>query len=282
LTAAIFRFTQLPQQRREDAGMTSFNILGALEIECHGMVPLPSAPKVRSLLALLLVRAGQLVPVDAIIDELWGEAPPRSAVTTTQTYICQLRKKLDETGANHGVTMLETAPPGYLLRLGDDDLDAVRFYRLSTMGTTLAERGDTEGAGRVFRDALALWRGPALTNVVLGPLLSAHVAHLDELRIQALASRIEADMAQGRHRELVAELRSLVCAYPLNEWFHGQLIEALRRSGRRSDALVAYHHVRGLLQRELGLDPSAYLQRLHHAVLTADAPVREMAAHVPA
>lgn len=252
--------------------MPSFNILGALEIHCHGVVRLPSAPKVRSLLALLLARAGQLVTVDAIIEELWGEAPPRSAVTTTQTYICQLRKKLDETGTNNGATMLETAPPGYLLRLAKDQIDAWHFYRLASQGMALVAHGDTKGAGRVFRDALALWRGPALTNVVLGPLLSAHVAHLEELRIQALESRIAADMAQGRHRELIPELRTLVATYPLHEWFHGQLIDALQRAGRRSDALLAYHHVRGLLDRELGLDPSAYLQRLHRAVLTADHP----------
>jgi SARP family transcriptional regulator, regulator of embCAB operon len=252
--------------------MLSFNILGAMEIVCCERVCVPTAPKVRNVLALLLVRANQLVDTDSIIRELWGEKPPRSAVTTTQTYICHLRKKFEQENdsGERGVS-LDTVPPGYVLRVPRGHLDADRFAELTARGRSLLEEGRVAEAARLLRDALALWRGPALANVSVGALLSGHVAHLEETRIRALEMRIQADLALGRDRELIPELRALVATYPFNEWFHAQLIDALRRAGRRGEALQAYQHVRNVLNEELGLEPSADLQRLHRAVLTGDA-----------
>ncbi len=246
--------------------MLSFKILGAIELAYNQGI-IPTAPKIRNVLALLLVRADRLVDVDSIMRELWGDDPPRSAVTTIQTYICHIRKKF-ELGV--GAATLVTAPPGYMLRLGDAELDARSFGDLTYRGTEFLERGQMSEASRTLRAALALWRGRALANVTAGPLLSGHVTHLEEMRIRALELRIRADIELGRARELIPELRSLVAAYPLNEWFHGQLIDALSRSGRRGEALQAYQSVRTMLRDELGIEPSSELQRLQREVLAGD------------
>jgi DNA-binding SARP family transcriptional activator len=245
----------------------SFNILGALEVVCNDRQSIPTAPKVRNVLALLLVRAGRVVDVDSFIHELWGEEPPRSAVTTIQTYICHIRKKL-ESGVGPNAAALVTMRPGYVLKLGDASLDARGFQSLTSDGKILLDQGHAVEAAHVLREALSLWKGRALANVTAGPLLAGYVAHLEEMRIRALELRIQADIELGRSRELIPELRSLVLAYPLNEWFHGQLIDALRRAGRRGEALQAYQSVRALLRDELGLEPSSDLQRLQHAVLS--------------
>lgn len=249
--------------------MVSFGILGPLEIVCDGKARVPSAPKVRCLLGLLLARSGQVVTVENIIDELWGMEPPRSAVTTTQTYVCHLRKRLEEAGVTRE-PMLETAAPGYRLSLAADMLDAERFERLAGRGRLLATQGELADAAQLLREALGLWRGPALANVACGPLLSAHVAHLDELRLRTLELRIGVDFALGRDRELIPELRSLTALYPLNEWFHGRLIDALRRAGRRADALHAYRKACQVLADELGLDPSPELRRRERMVLLGE------------
>jgi SARP family transcriptional regulator, regulator of embCAB operon len=251
----------------------SFNILGALEVVGNDCQDIRAAPKVRNVLALLLVRAGRVVDVDSFIQELWGDDPPRSAVTTVQTYICHIRKKLErDTGPNPAA--LVTMSPGYALKLGDAVLDARRFQDLTNQGQRLLENGQAAEAAIALREALALWRGRALANVSAGPLLAGYVAHLEDTRIRALELRIHADIELGRSRELIPELRSLVAAYPLNEWMHGRLIDALHRAGRRGEALAAYQSVRVLLRNELGLEPSPELQRLQRAVLDGHEPAR--------
>lgn len=256
--------------------MSRFNLLGTLEIIKDGRLSVPTAPKVRGVLALLLVRANHVVDIDSIIAELWGVNPPRSAVTTTQTYVYHLRRKFERELTSDGAEMLCTAPPGYVLRVPEENLDVVRFERLARQGRALLEEDRYEEAARRLREALALWRGAPLSNVPVGRLLEAHIAHLEETRIRALELRIQADNALGRHRELIPELRSLVAAYPLNEWFHGQLIGALHRAGRRGEALRAYQNVRAVLGEELGLEPSVELQRLQRDVLTGGGvPARE-------
>ncbi|SBT42866.1 DNA-binding transcriptional activator of the SARP family [Micromonospora auratinigra] len=245
-----------------------FNILGALEVKHEGNICTPTAPKVQWVLALLLCRANQIVSIGSLTEELWGTEPPRSAVTTTQTYIYQLRKKFEREGiAARPEERLETRPPGYLLRVGDAELDADRFERQVERGRELLAQGRADVAADLLRDALAMWRGPALANVPVGRLLEGHVAHLEESRVRALELRIEADIALGRHRELIPELRLLVAAYPLNEWMHGELIQALHRAGRRGEALQAYQNLRDILNEELGLDPSPELQRMQREVL---------------
>jgi SARP family transcriptional regulator, regulator of embCAB operon len=248
-----------------------FNILGPLEVRDGDIDMTPTPPKVRAVLGLLLLRANQVVAIDTLVEELWGDEPPRSAVTTAQTYIYHLRRAFGQTEVTPGQReWLVTAAPGYMMRVGHDQLDAQAFDRLTWEGRQRLERGEAEEAGQLLRRALQLWRGPALANVTAGSLLTAHAVHLEEERLRALQLRIMADAELGQYHALIGELRSLVAAHPLNEWFHGQLIVALSRCGRRSEALQAYQVLRTVLRDELGLDPQPELQRLHQDVLTYD------------
>jgi SARP family transcriptional regulator, regulator of embCAB operon len=255
--------------------MLEFRILGPLEVLDQGVLRTPTPPKVRCTLALLLLRANQVVPLDALIEELWGENPPNSAVTTAQTYIYQLRKAFGEQ-SGQDCEWLATRTPGYLMRVSPAQLDTSRFETLFDRGRQALHAGAPEEASRILREAMGLWSGPALANVSLGRLLEAHVVHLTELRSRALELRIQADAELGRHRELIGELRGLVAADPLNEWLYAQLIVALSRCGRRSEALQCYQELRLVLNEQLGLDPQPELQRLQRAVLTdavVDVPV---------
>jgi SARP family transcriptional regulator, regulator of embCAB operon len=253
--------------------MLQFQVLGPVEAFDGDRVCTPTPPKVSRVLALLVLRANQVVPMDALIEELWGEDPPLSAVGTAQTYIYQLRKILDP-HAEHSASgdWLVTKAPGYLMRVAPGQVDATEFEALSRQGRQLLEQGHPEPAAQVLRRALSLWRGPSLANVRRGPLLEAHSVHLEEQRLRALELRIQADAEMGRHWELVGEVRSLVATHPLNEWLHGQLIAALSYCGRRGEALQAYQDLRRTLSRQLGLEPRPELQRMHQEVLSNGRP----------
>jgi DNA-binding SARP family transcriptional activator len=247
-----------------------FKILGSLEALHGGRACTPTPPKLRWVLALMLVRANQVVALDTLIEELWDEAPPKSAVTTVQTYIYQLRKAfLNESGSDEA---LVTSPPGYILRVHPDQLDSVTFERLMEQGRSYLDAGSPELASRAFRRALEQWRGRALADVSCGRHLEAHVAHLEELKIQAIEMRIRADMQLVQYRQLIPELRALVVQYPLNEWLHARLIEALHLSDRRGEALGAYQRLRSILNNELGLEPNAEIQRLQLQLLKGERP----------
>ena len=249
--------------------MLQFQVLGPLEVFDGDRECTPTPPKVSRVLALLLLRANQVVSMDSLIEELWGEEPPLSAIGTAQTYIYQLRKFLDPRGEHSSRgEWLVTKAPGYLMRVSPNQLDASTFEALAWQGRAMLERGDPAQATQLLRRALDLWKGPALANVRLGSLLEAHAIHLEEQRMRVLELRIHADAELGRHREMIGEMRSLVASHPLNEWFHGQLIVALSRSGRRGEALQAYQDLRRTLSNQLGLDPQPELQRLHQEVLT--------------
>ncbi|MET8142448.1 AfsR/SARP family transcriptional regulator [Sphaerisporangium sp. NPDC005288] len=249
-----------------------FNLLGPLEVVSGGRMCTPTSSKQRQVLALLLMRANQVVSLDAIIEELWGDHPPHSAVTTAQTYIYQLRKSFSrELGEATSNRMLATSPPGYIFRIEFEATDYLTFETLVGQARALRNDGRTAGAALKTADALALWRGAPLSNVNYGRLLHGYAIHLEERRIAALQLRIEAEMELGHHHELIAELRALVTAHPFNEWFHAQLVVALNRCGRRSEALHAYQNARGLLSEELGLDPSPELQHAHEDVLRTGA-----------
>ena len=256
--------------------MLQFQVLGPLEVFDGDRILTPTPPKVSRVLALLLLRANQVVSIEALIEELWGEEPPASAVGTTQTYVYQLRKMFDR---HPGVgEWMVTKPPGYLMRLSPSQLDATAFEALSRQGRQLLEAGQPGPAAQILRRALDLWHGPSLANVRLGNLLEAHAIHLDEQRMRTLELRIHADAELGRHHELIGEMRVLVATYPLNEWFHAQLIAALSRSGRRAEALQAYQKLRHVLSAQLGLEPQPELQRLHQEVLSHGEPsVRALA-----
>lgn len=250
--------------------MLQFRILGVVQMVRDGEICAPTAPKVSSVLALLLARANHVVDIDSLIAELWGTRPPRSAVATAQTYIYHLRRKFDSEEPDSGEELLQTSAPGYLLRVSDEQVDAQMFERLARDGRAMLDQGRIPEGARLLREALGLWHGTPMANVPAGRLLEAHIVHLEETRLRTLELRIQADSALGRHRELIPELRSLVATYPLNEWLHAQLIDALHHAGRRGDALHAYQQCRAVLDEELGLPPSAELQRLQHEVLTGD------------
>jgi SARP family transcriptional regulator, regulator of embCAB operon len=251
-------------------GHLQFKVLGSLEILKNGRERTPSAPKVLQVMALLVLRANQTVDTDCLIQELWGECPPRSAMTTVQTYIYHLRRYFEREGlARNGEDLVVTRPPGYTLRVRLEQVDLQQFQQLSGQGREFLEKGRHVEAASRFREALALWSGRPLANVNLGPRLAAYVVDLQEQRMAALQLRIQAEMELGLHRNLIGELRSLVTQHPLDEWLHGQLIRVLGRSGRRSDALQVYHSLRTTLGEELGLEPSREIQNLHHEILAS-------------
>ncbi len=236
-----------------------FGILGPLELEDDGRsVALPAA-KHRALLAILLLHANELVSSDRLIEELWAGQPPPSARKTLQTYVSKLRQVL-------GGAALVTRPAGYELRVEPGRLDLHRFERLVAESREAAPR---EAAAKL-RDALALWRGPALADIAYEPFAQAEIARLEELRLSALEERIEADLALGRHRELAGELEALITEEPLRERLRGQLMLALYRSGRQAEALDAYRRARQTLVEELGIEPSPALQQLERRILAQD------------
>lgn len=246
-----------------------FNLIGPFEIVAEdGRTHLPSTPKVCQTLALLLTRPNEIVTSDALIQELWGESPPRSAITTLQTYVYHARRMFVGEGLIPPERpLLMTRSPGYLIQVDDDEVDIKIFERLVARAHTDLEAENSESAVESLDEALGLWRGPALSNIPAGDALTGHIVHLEELRIRALELRIEAENQLGRRRESIPELRKLVNDYPLNEWFHSQLISALGASGRRAEALQAYQNLRRILSDELGLEPSPELQRLQLEVL---------------
>jgi SARP family transcriptional regulator, regulator of embCAB operon len=253
--------------------VVDFKILGPMEVLNGDRPCTPSPPKVRTVLALLLMCANSVVLVDSLIRELWGDAPLRSAMTTIQTYIYSLRKMIvKERLEPPGHQLLVSTARGYMLRVPEGSLDSLVFQSLVYEGRAHLTAGEQDRGAAVLRQALDIWRGPVLADVTPGDRLNAHSIKLEEERIRALELRIQAEMELGLHHELVGELRYLVATNPLNEWFHRQLICSLHACGRRSEALHAYQGLRRTLKEELGLDPSPEIQRLHHEVLAAGSP----------
>ncbi|WP_336159378.1 AfsR/SARP family transcriptional regulator [Amycolatopsis sp. VC5-11] len=242
-----------------------------MEILHHGTRVTPSPAKVRKVLAMLLMHANRKLSMDAMVYEMWGETPPRSAVVTLQTYVYQLRKVIAlSTGIDQAKKLLETTQPGYVLHVSPDRLDSCVFDRLVAEAHRLAAANELDRAARTTEEALSLWNGAPLSNVHCGTMLESYSTHLEDKRISALELRITINSRRGRYREMIAELRSLAAAHPFNEWFHAQLIEALNKAGRRKEALEAYRSVRSLLNDELGLDPLAELREAHDKILTTD------------
>jgi SARP family transcriptional regulator, regulator of embCAB operon len=246
-----------------------FNVLGPLEVLDSETPCTPSSLKVRWTLAVLLMHANRIVDLGAIVDELWGDNPPRTAVTTAQTYIYQLRKKYR---SPEGEFIL-TKAPGYLLRLDEEQLDAQEFERLQAEGSRLLADGHPELAAERLHKALGLWRGAALADIPAGSALAGHVAILAEMRLRTLEHSILADQQIGCYWELIPRLRSLTMQHPLNEWFHEQLMIALDRAGRRSEALQVYRSLYRTLNDDLGIAPSQPLRELHNDLLSGNTRV---------
>ncbi|MDA0169449.1 ABC transporter substrate-binding protein [Solirubrobacter taibaiensis] len=221
----------------------------------------------RAVLAMLALQLNRTVSTDRLIEGLWGDRAPPSAPKLVQLYVSQLRKLL---GAEAEIV---TRGRGYELRLAADRVDAARFERL------VAEAAAANGPGaRLAREALALWRGPALADVADEPFAGAEIRRLDELRLRATELAIQGELAAGRHRELIGELEALVAAHPLVERLHGQRMLALYRSGRQAEALAAYRDARRVLVDEIGVEPDRELRRLHDAILRQDAAALDLPA----
>ncbi len=253
-----------------------FQVLGPLEVHREGGLVALGPAKQRAVLAILLVRANELVSSDRLIEELWPE-PPKTAANTLQVYVGRLRKALEPGRTQRAPgELLATMPPGYLLRIAPDELDADRFERLVGEGRDAAAARDPAAAAARLRQALALWRGPALADFAYDPFAQAEIARLEELRLDAIEDRIEAELAVGRAADLVGELESLIDEHPLRERLRGQLMLVLYRAGRQADALEVYDETRRTLDEELGLAPSPPLQRLQTAILRQE-PALELA-----
>jgi predicted ATPase/DNA-binding SARP family transcriptional activator len=232
-----------------------FRLLGPLDVVDGGRSLPLGGPKQRSVLAVLLLDAGRVVPAEQLIDELWGETPPATVAKIVQVYVSRLRKQI-------GGERLLTRPPGYVADVADQ-LDLVRFERLLAR----ARAADPERTARLLREALAMWRGPPLADLAYEPFAQVRIARLRELRLEALEERIEADLCTGRNTELVRELELLVAEHPLRERLRGQLMLALYRSGRQAEALESYLTAREALISELGIEPGRRLRELHQAIL---------------
>jgi DNA-binding SARP family transcriptional activator len=240
-----------------------FRILGPLDL-ANGAGPVPlDAPKHRTLLGVLLLHPNEAVSSERLIDELWGERPPTTATKVLQTYVSQLRRVV-------GADAIATRPPGYLLRVDEQALDVTQFRKLYAEGRRFASDGDHRRASERLREALALWRGPPLADVVFQSFARNEIERLEEERLSALMDLIDCELALGEHESVVQELEGLVRQHPLRERLRAQLMLALYRAGRQVDALAAYQDGRRTLVEELGLEPGRKLQELERAILLHD------------
>ncbi|MFD7336868.1 AfsR/SARP family transcriptional regulator [Streptomyces violascens] len=249
-------------------------VLGALEATVNGESIAPTADKPRQLLALLALSANQVLPAAKLMEELWGEDLPRSATTTLQTYILRIRRNIDDAlGANAvrgSKEILATRNGGYLMDALPGSVDALEYERFAVAGRRAFDRGEDDTAVRLFRQGLALWRGPALVDTCAGRFLGIEATRLEESRLGDVECRIEAELRLGLHAELAAELTTLIARHPLHEGLHAQCMVALYRAGRPARALSAYAALRRNLVKELGIDPSPRLRNLHCAILGGD------------
>jgi WD40 repeat protein/DNA-binding SARP family transcriptional activator len=241
-----------------------FRILGPLEVHGdRGAIDVPGK-KPRAVLAVLLLNANEPVSAERIAVALWGEDAPAGAVRTVHVNVSRLRKALGDGG------LLATTPAGYRLRVHPGELDAERFEELVADGRRALEHGQADEAGIILRKALKLWRGPPLADLAFEPFAQIEIARLEEDQQAAVELRVAADLAAGRHSELVAELRRMVTKHPARERLAGHLMLALYRCGRQSEALEAFHEARRRLADELGIEPSEELRALHDAILRQD------------
>ncbi|HEY2442907.1 MAG TPA: AfsR/SARP family transcriptional regulator, partial [Streptosporangiaceae bacterium] len=244
-----------------------FGVLGPLAVWTSAGAPVPvPGLKVRALLADLLVHAGQPVSADRLVDDLWGGRPPADPAGALQAKVSQLRRVL--AGAEpDGRELVEYRPPGYLLRAGDDTVDAHQFRALVSRASAA---GDPRAKAAMLADALALWRGNAFADFGDQLFTQAAIARLAEERLAALEEQAEARLELGEHAQLAGELTDLVARHPLRERLRAAQLLALYRSGQQGEALASYRELAEQLAGELGLDPSPELTALQHAILTQD------------
>ncbi|WP_165945109.1 AfsR/SARP family transcriptional regulator [Micromonospora sp. KC723] len=251
-----------------------FGVLGSFVMRSASVDLLPTAPKQRQLLALLVLNANRFVSIDTCVEELWQDDPPRTVVPTFQTYILQIRKCIaagKEVGSlARAHKLLTTGRRGYQLVIAPESLDLTHYRHWVKLGREAMRRQDYAASSQAYRKALGTWRGSALSDVQVGPHLRAMVDSLEESRITATEQCFEAELRLGLHHELVSELCAATAQYPLNERFQAQYMLALYRAGRQVEALNLFHRLRKTLAEELGIGPSLPVRRLHDAMLSAD------------
>ncbi|MEZ0115589.1 putative ATPase/DNA-binding SARP family transcriptional activator [Catenulispora sp. EB89] len=240
------------------------SILGPLEIRLDGAPVALGGARLRTLMSRLALDAGRAVTVSALIDALWADEPPEGAANALQSLISRVRKVLGDPA------LLAAAPGGYRLAIAPESVDAVRFENLSRSGREALRADDPSAARATLREALALWRGPALADVADAAFAVAPAARLDELRLAALTDRLDAELRLGQAAEALAELEALSAEHPLRENIAALHVRALYAVGRQADALAVYEHVRRALADQLGIDPSKELAEVHLAVLRSD------------
>jgi DNA-binding SARP family transcriptional activator len=256
-----------------------FEMLGSLRAVTGTGPESVSAPKVETLLAVLLIRAGQVTSTTRLADEIWGDSPPRRFTAAVHVYVYQVRKALaawSEQPEADG-ERLTTRPAGYVLRAGPGELDVLDFRELVTEGRAHAAAGRRGAASRSFARALSLWRGPALDGLCGGPVVAEFVRWAEEARLECEELRIEQELALGRYDRLIAPLRALTAEHPLREGFARQLMLALHLAGRSAEALTTYHEVSRTFGRELGLEPGRSLRELYATVRDGGRPLAPVA-----
>jgi DNA-binding SARP family transcriptional activator/DNA-binding beta-propeller fold protein YncE len=244
-----------------------YRILGPLEVAEDDREVELGRGRQRSLLALLLLHANEVVSTERLIDDLWGETPPPTAAKTVQVYVSQLRKGLRNGNADGP---LLTRGSGYVIQIEPGELDLHRFERALAEGRQALDADAPDAAAEKLREGLALWRGPPLADFAYEPFAQTEIARLEQLRLTALEQRIEADLELGRHAEVVGELEALVAEHPLREGLRAQLMLALYRCDRQAEALAAYRLGRRMLVEELGIEPSSSLRQLHEGILAQE------------
>jgi SARP family transcriptional regulator, regulator of embCAB operon len=251
-----------------------YGILGPLTMHDRGISCLPTAPKQQQLMSLFLLNANRFVSLDAAIDELWEDEPPRTVVPTLQTYVMQIRRSLASAPSVGSMAaarkILMTGNRGYFLMAPPGSLDLDDFNDAVGQGRDAQRRRDDAEVSRRLRSALKLWRGPVLGDVQAGPRLRGEIARIEEARLSVTEQCLEAELRLGYHHDVLSELSALASQHPLNENLQALYMLALYRSGRQVSALEVYRDLRRSVNDELGLEPSLQLRRLQQAILNAD------------
>jgi basic membrane lipoprotein Med (substrate-binding protein (PBP1-ABC) superfamily)/DNA-binding SARP family transcriptional activator len=255
-----------PHTQHERSAML-FRILGPMEVSAGEAVAALGPPKQRALLAVLLLHLGEIVPIDQLIDLLWGERPPRTAAHSVQIYVSELRKALEPVG---GESLIVTRQPGYQLLANPEEVDASRFEQLVHAGSQLITTGDRDAGVHQLRAAIRLWRGPALSDFAYDDFAQPYIRRLNDLHLDAIEELASAELEAGKTTEVLAPLEAAIREDPLRERSRELLMLALYRSGRHAEALRTYQRLRELLAEELGLEPSPTVVRLQEKILLHD------------
>ncbi|MEU7202441.1 BTAD domain-containing putative transcriptional regulator [Streptomyces sp. NPDC045470] len=256
--------------RSDGADVPRLSVLGTMSVRHEGRDRPLGPPRQRALLALLLVRLGRVVPTELLVEELWGQEPPRHAVATLQSYVSHLRRALDPAAAPERVPLLRHRSPGYVLELDPGEIDVFRFEHLVTDGRRLLEAGDPDGARDRLTTALGLWRGSPYAEFDAHPSLNDETNRLEQLRLTAVESCAEAQLALGAAEEVAAGLEAEARRHPARERLVGHLMAALSRLGRQAEALEVYERTRHHLAEDFGVGTTSELRRVRTAIIRQD------------